>query len=144
MSSEPTTTVEFSWQAHPASERPGPAILGAVTVLGVAAAASLSGGSWAWGMLALVVLLGTLNRFYFRSRFRIDAGGITARFPLGTRRFEWRLVHRFVVDAHGGYLSTRTKRSWLDAYRGLHVLFGDQRETVIERIRTHLREGHEG
>lgn len=133
-----STSTELSWQAHPASERAGAAVLGGAVVLAVAAAAWWSGGGWAWSVLALAILTAALNRFFFRSRFAIDAEGITARFPLSTRRLGWRDVRRFVVDANGGYLSTRARRSWLDAYRGLHVMFGDQRDAVIECIRAHL------
>jgi hypothetical protein len=133
---------EFTWRAHPALERRVPAALGAVLVLGVAGAVYASSGSPGWGALALLVLTAALRRFYFPSRFDIDQQGITARFPLATRRLRWSDVRRFVTDRHGGYLSPRPGRSRLDAYRGLHILFGAQREAVVQRIRAHLhREG---
>ena len=94
-----------------------------------------------WSAAALLVLVTALNRFYFRSRFQIDPEGITARYPLRSQRCRWADVRRFMVDAHGGYLATRSKRSWLDAYRGLHILFGRQRPAVIEQIRAHLPKG---
>ncbi len=131
---------EFGWQAHPARERAGAAVLGAVLVFAVAGAIYVSFGS-AWSVLALVVLTVALNRFYFKSRFEIDPEGITARYPLRSQRHRWQDVQRFVVDRNGGYLSTRSRRSWLDAYRGLHVLFGHDRASVIERIRSHLPAG---
>ncbi len=135
-----SSTAEFTWHAHPASERTGPAVLGLVVILGLAAAILASFGSLAWSGLAVVFLVVSLNRFYFRSRFHVDDEGITARFPLRTRRLLWRDVRRFAVDEHGGYLSTRANRSWLDAYRGLHLLFGTQRDAVIEQVRSHLPE----
>ena len=86
-------------------------------------------------------LVVALNRFFFPSRFRIDPEGITARFPFQTQRLRWAEIRRFVVDEHGGYLSTRSKLSRLDAYRGLHILFGRHRQAVIDSIRTHLTKG---
>ncbi|MHC4420667.1 MAG: PH domain-containing protein [Planctomycetota bacterium] len=133
--------VEFSWHAHPAGERVGAAVAGSVIVLAAAAAILLSFESLAWSALALFVLVTALNRFYFRSRFHIDSDGITARYPLRSQRCRWADVRRFMADAHGGYLSTRSRRSWLDAYRGLHILFGRQRPAVIEQIRAHLPQG---
>jgi hypothetical protein len=130
--------VEFSWQAHPAGERLGAAVVGSLIIVAAAAAILISFESYAWSAAAIVVLVVALNRFYFRSRFRIDPEGITARYPLRSRRCRWAEVRRFMVDEHGGYLSTRARRSWLDAYRGLHILFGRQRPEVIERIRAHL------
>jgi hypothetical protein len=129
---------EFSWHAHPAAERIGAALAGSLIVAGAAGAIYASFQSIEWSVLALAVLVLSLNRFYFRSRFRIDAEGITARFPLRLQRCRWADIRRFMVDDHGGYLSTRSKRSWLDAYRGLHILFGRERAAVIERIRNHL------
>ena len=92
-------------------------------------------------MVAAIVLVAALNRFYFRSRFEMDSTGITARFPLRTQRVRWSDTRRFVVDAHGGYLSSRSKQSRLDAWQGMHILFGLQRTAVIERIQAHLGEG---
>ena len=40
-----------------------------------------------------------------------DADGITARYPLRSQRCRWADVRRFMADAHGGYLSTRSRRS---------------------------------
>ncbi len=125
--------VEFTWRAHPAAERTGRALLGAVIVLAIAAAIWVSFQSVGWSVLAVVVLVLSLNRFYFSSRFELDAEGITARFPLGTRRCLWTDVRRFVTDSNGGFLATRR--------RGMHILFGRQRSAVLEHIQAHLTEG---
>lgn len=135
MQTEPT---EFSWCAHPAGERTRAAILGLAIVAAIAACVWVAFGSVAWTAFSAAVLVAALNRFFFRSRFAIDADGITARFPLRTQRVRWVDTRRFVVDEHGGFLSARARRSRLDAWQGLHVLFGPQREAVIERIRGHL------
>ena len=137
----PDKPTEFSWCAHPARERTGPAVAGLVIVAAFAAAVWVAFGSVTWAVFSAAVLVAALNRFYFRSRFEIDADGITARFPLRTKRFRWAEVRRFVVDANGGFLSPRAKRGRLDAWQGLHVLFGSQRDAVIERIRAHLAGG---
>ena len=131
----------FTWHAHPAGERTGPAVLGLVIVAALAAAVWMAVHSIAWTVVSAIVLVAALNRFYFRSRFEIDSDGITARYPLRTQRLRWSDTRRFVVDDQGGYLSSRSKRSRLDAWQGLHILFGRQRTTVIERIQAHLGEG---
>ena len=94
-----------------------------------------------WAAAACLVLLAALSRFFFPSRFMIDADGITARYLLHTQQIKWCDIRRFVQDDRGGYISTRAKRSWLDAYRGMHILFGIHREAVIERIRARLSDG---
>lgn len=132
---------EFSWQAHPARERIGAAALALGVIGAVAGVVLLSFQSLAWATAACLVLLAALSRFFFPSRFMIDADGITARYLLRTQQIKWRDIRRFVQDDRGGYISTRAKRSWLDAYRGMHILFGTHRETVIKRIRARLADG---
>ena len=136
----PQPDAAFTWHAHPAGERAGPAVLGLVIVAALAAAVWAAVHSIAWTVVSAIVLVAALNRFYFRSRFEVDSTGITARYPLRTQRLRWNDTRRFVVDDHGGYLSSRSKRSRLDAWQGMHILFGLQRAAVIERIEAHLGE----
>ena len=131
----------FCWDAHPARERTGRAVLGGVVILAFAGLAGALMQSLWWGVFATFLLLVSLNRFFFPSRFTIDGAGITARCPLRRQRLGWDELRRFAVDEHGGYLSTRGRRSWIDAYRGMHIYFGRQRDAVVQRIRSRLPEG---
>lgn len=128
----------FNWRAHPARERGGRTAL-AVLLIGALAAVIGFQFGWLWAAGAAALLLLSLNRFFLASRFTIDEQGITARYPLRRQRLRWRDVRRFVSDQNGGYLSTRAQPSWIDAYRGMHLLFGAQREAVIQRIRGHIK-----
>ncbi len=132
---------DFTWEAHPARERMGAAALGLSVIGAITGVVWLSFQSPVWAAAALLVLLAALSRFFFPSRFMIDADGITARYLLRSQQLRWDDIRRFVQDDRGGYISTRAKRSWLDAYRGMHILFGTQREAVIERIRARLSDG---
>jgi len=129
---------EYSWQAHPARERAGHAAAATfvVVVLGLLSGALMQ-SSW-WGVLAVALMAAALNRFFFPSRFTIDDEGITARYPLRSRRLRWADLRRFVHDDEGGYLSTRARPSRLDAWRGMHLLFGRRREDVVPRILAHM------
>ena len=139
----------FSWRAHPAMERKTHAFAGAGVILFVGGVVfvmvrvdgAVMGLAAAWAGLSVLVLGLALNRFFLPSRFSIDEEGITASFPLRRRRFRWADIRRFAHDRHGGYLSTRARRSRLDAYSGLHILFGSRDDEVIEQIRAHLRLG---
>ena len=133
--------IDFTWQAHPARERIGAAALGLSVIGALTGVVLLSFQSLVWAAAACLVLLVALNRFFFPSRFMINADGITARYLLHTQQIKWCDIRRFVQDDRGGYISTRAKRSWLDAYRGMHILFGTHRETVIKRICARLADG---
>ncbi len=114
-----------------------PAAMAAIVVIAAMAGCVLVAyGSLAWSALSVAVLLTTLNRFFLPSRFVIDGKGITARYPLGQQRFLWGDVRRFVHDRRGGYLSRSRRASRLDAFRGMHVLFGQHRDEIVRSIRS--------
>lgn len=131
--------VEHSWRAHPLRQRPGAGLLavGVIAMLGLAT--GVFAGHPAWGPVAAVVLVLTLNRFFFPSRFSIDAEGITAAYPMRKQRLSWRRVRRLVCDQYGGYLGTRAVPSRMDAWRGMHLIFGDDRDATIAEIRSRLQ-----
>ncbi len=130
----------FTWRAHPARQRPAAATFAAGVIVAMAAACALAANAW-WAALAVVLLVVPLKGFFFPSRFTIDRQGVTARYLLRTRRYVWSEIRRFCHDRHGVYLSTRSRPSRLDAYRGMHLLFGSSREEVLRRIRERLAAG---
>jgi hypothetical protein len=81
-----------------------------------------------------------LTRFYFPSRFAIDEHGVTARYPLSRRTIPWTRLRRFICSEHGGLLCTRARRSILDSWTGVHLLFGEHRDDIRARITAHLPE----
>ena len=132
---------EITWKAHPAREKVGWSVFTAAVILAVSLAVYVSFHSVGWSVLSIVLLVVSLNRFFFPSRFTIDPEGITARYPFRSLRLRWEHVRGFRHDQGGGYLSTRPVPSRFDAYRGMHILFGDQREAVIRGIRDKMRGG---
>lgn len=130
---------ELTWRAHPARERIRSSFMAITVILTVSLAIYISFHSIWWSLLSLVLLVASLNRFFFPSRFTIDPEGITAFYPLRSLRYSWKHIRRFRHDRNGGYLSTRREPSRFDAYRGMHIMFDDQYETVIRRICENMR-----
>ncbi len=122
-----TPSILFSWQVHPARERWQTALL---TGFVIALASWLTKELMqqpAWGVFAAAALVVGCNRFFFPTRYELTEDGITARFPLKTRHYQWTELRRFVYDQTGGFLSPRAKQSFLDEYRGISLLFGSGR-----------------
>ncbi len=133
----------LDWRAHPAKERTRAAFVAAVVIIAVAVAVYFSLRSVIWSLVAMAAMTLSLNHFFFPSRFTIDSEGITARYLFRSQRYSWQNVRRFFHDDRGGYLSTRSRPSRLDAYRGMHIQFGGHREAVVKKIRECLGEGDE-
>ena len=133
-----STNEIFIWRVHPFRERLCAACF-AVGVLGAMAwlAAELMQSLW-WAVFAFLLLAASLNRFFLPSEFQIDDDGVTVRSFFKVSRLNWLQIRRFLHDEHGGFLSTRSKRSFFDSFGGIHLLFGENREAVVDRIRSHM------
>ena len=135
--------VILAWTAHPARAHLGRAIAALVVVALVGMGVALTAGDWLPGLLGGMLLLASMQRFFFPSSFAIDEEGITAKHLLTSKRLLWRDVRRIASDAHGGYLSTRATPNWTDTYRGVHVVFGDEREQAVAAIHAQMRKREE-
>ena len=95
-----------------------------------------------WGVLSVVLMTAALNRFFFPSEYHVDEDGIIVRSFFKASQLRWSEIRRFLHDDRGGYLSSRARSSFLDSVRGIHLLFAENSDLVIARIRQHLeREG---
>ncbi|HCF96457.1 MAG: hypothetical protein PHF14_02035 [Verrucomicrobiota bacterium] len=133
------------WTVHPARERWRATVLSLLVIVLLSIAAADFGGSVYWAILAALIMLLQLNRFFFPSHFELDPEGCAAEYPLGVcRSCRWSEVTDFTAGRYGGFLQTGQRRGWLGTHRrGLHLLFGRQREWVIGEIRRALQEwGH--
>ena len=133
-----STNEIFSWRVHPFRERIGVACF-AVGVLGAMAwlAAELMQSLW-WAVIAFLFLVASLNRFFLPSEFQIDDDGVSVRSFFKVSRLRWPQIRRFSHDEHGGFLSTRTRDSFFNSFQGIHLLFGENREAVVNRIRRYM------
>lgn len=122
------------WRAHPACERWSRTALAVLIVLALGAAVALLAGSILAGAASVVLLIFALNRYFLPSEFEITDEGITARYPFRRASQAWCDVRRCISDGRGVFLSTRARRSRLDAYTGMHVLPGRGGSPTVEDI----------
>lgn len=133
---------EFEWCVRPCCEEPLRAFWGGFVILvtgGAVGVFAKAGGASIvemlfWGVAGVVILLASLSSFFFTSKYKVDSVGITAQYPLRSKRLKWSEIRRFVHAEGGGYLSTRSKASRMDAYRGMHLRFGVEGRAIVERI----------
>lgn len=124
------------WTAHPARRRPEGAWLVACVVLLTAGAVLASLQSLFLAALAVVILLVAVAPFLFPTRYVLTEDGIEER-RLGRRRARrWDELRRLQVGAGAALVSPFARRSWLDRYRGIIVMFdGADREAVVALLR---------
>ncbi|MEE8399290.1 MAG: hypothetical protein V3S89_09815 [Desulfobacterales bacterium] len=124
----------FLWQAHPARRKQTETVIAIVVISAMAILVYRLSHTLLGSIFSALVLIMALQRFFFPSRFEIDSKGITAHYFMGKKHFDWQYVRRFTHDENGGYLSTRSTPARVDAYRGMHLYFNEDRTEAIDRI----------
>jgi len=128
----------FEWRAHPARERPLAALLAVAVIVAFGWAVYLFSQQRLWAIGSSVVLCLALARFFFGCRYVLDQTGITQITTFTRRRLRWENVRRVEVGSLGAWLSPSARRNWREGRRGVHVLFGGQREQVLAHLRRAL------
>jgi hypothetical protein len=111
-------------------------------VLGVLVAQGT--GDRVLGIAAPLFVLGSVGSFIARTHYRLTKETIEVR-ALGVARvLSWSEMRRATVDKGGVFLSPFEKRSWLEAYRGVRLPFGGNRDQIVAFVETKLPVVSEG
>jgi len=114
----------LTWTAWPARDRPLAAVVlvGASVILGVLVAKETQDG--VLGVAAPLIVLASLSSFLFPTHYRLTDDAVEVR-SIGVARVRpWSEMKRMTVDRTGVFLSPFAGRHWLEAYRGMRLLFG--------------------
>ncbi len=131
----------LSWQSHPARERPLATVAALIVIGALAVLVSQLAEARAAGIGAAVLLCLVLHRFFFATGYEISREQIVVNTLFGSRRLSWSEVRLCAFGSRGAWLSPLSRRSWREGRRGIHILFGRQRDAVLRRIRECLPEG---
>jgi hypothetical protein len=111
-------------------------LLVALAVLGVLIAQGT--GDRVLGLAAPVFILVSVGSFIAKTHYRLTSDSIEVR-ALGVARARpWGEMRRATVDRGGVFLSPFEKRNWLEAYRGVRLPFGGNRDQVVAFVETKL------
>ena len=134
----PEAPQALEWSVWPARRRPWAAgvLLASLVVLGVLIAQGT--GDRVLGVAAPLFILASVGSFIAKTEYRLTPESIEVR-TLGVSRVRpWGEMRRATVDRHGVFLSPFEKRSWLEAYRGVRLPFGGNRDQVVAFVESKL------
>ncbi|MBD3402141.1 hypothetical protein GF420_04545 [candidate division GN15 bacterium] len=134
------TGPSLEWVSHPVKRSPLVSL--AVTVFIVACCIityAVTESGWFAG-LALAILFGTLAKFYFPTKYRMDDRGVTVKTMTQTLTKEWKLFRSFYPDKNGVLLSPFAEPSRLENFRGMYVMYEGNRDEVVSFVRRHIGE----
>ncbi len=107
-----------TWVSHPLREEPlAKSVLLVLIILGVAFIVGASFQSIIFTFLSLVLLTAAMSRYFFITRYVIDAHGFTIS-HIGTHKYLWTNFRRATIHPDGIFLSPFVKPHRLDTFRG--------------------------
>ena len=134
-SSELRDDVVLTWVVHLAREYPAKLFysLGAIILASTAGYYVLS----VFGAIATaLVMFASAADFLLPVRYIITNDSVKCRMFLKRTEIHWKDVKRCYIDDHGIKLSTLSRRSRLEAFRGVYLRFADNQEQVIEIVQS--------
>lgn len=121
---------ELAWTVHRAKETPTRT---AVVVAFIAAFVIFAGFIFGplLALLAALVFLLTLNSYFLPVTVRFGSAGIDIDKRLYCAHYEWKQFRRWVRTTGGIVLSPFSRHTWLDNFRGVHLLLPADPAPVI-------------
>lgn len=96
-------------------------------------------GSRMFAVLALTVMLLSLAKFYFPTRYSLDPEGITIGTTTQSLRKRWSQYRSYYPDKNGILLSPFSEPSRLENFRGLYLMTErSNRDDIINYIKDHV------
>jgi len=90
------------------------------------------------GVAAPIFVLASLGSFLLPTEYRLSKDAVEVR-SLGVARVRpWSEVRRVVDEGSAVLLSPFESRSWLDPYRSIRLLYGGNRDQVLEFVQARV------
>jgi hypothetical protein len=130
----------LSWSAWPAKDHPFRALvlLAALTVLGVLVRQGTHDLVLAIAGPLFVLL--SVSSWLLPTGYRLTDETLEVRSLGVTRARPWSEMRRMAVDEAGVFLSPFERKHWLEAYRGVRLLTGGNRDQVVAFVEARLAE----
>ena len=128
------TPVVYRWQVHLAKAQPERLPVVVLVLAGAPIVGAWLMGHWIFGLAALWMLWSATADYLLPIRYEADAEGVRQR-GWSPRVMRWERVKRVVWGEDGVLLSPFAHPSRLNAYRGVFLWYGDQRETIESLVR---------
>lgn len=128
----------MEWVVHPVKRRPWVSVMVSLFVVAVVVLVRVTTESQAFAVLAMIIMLASLAKFYFPTRYKLDASGVTIKTTTQTLTKEWKLYRSCYPDKNGILLSPFAEPSRLENFRGLYIMFQRNRDEVTAFCRERI------
>jgi hypothetical protein len=138
--SPPEDLPTLTWRVFRAKETPRRTVLTVAFILLILAIVAVSYRDPLWVLLALVVLFLALNGYFLPTTYTFDRRGITTDKLLFRYTRRWNEFRSFFRTTGGIVVSPFTTWSYLDNFRGVHLLLPEDSEPILAYLAQRLPE----
>lgn len=131
----------LQWTTHPVRRNRLKAVVVTLFITLVAVITWYATDTFGFGLLALVVLFASIARYYFPTTYRLSDRRIRIKTITQTIYKEWSVYRSYYPDKSGILLSPFLEPSRLENFRGIYLIFSDNREEVIDFIKARINRG---
>jgi len=128
----------LKWSSHPVKKKALISILVIVFLFVVWLVVYLATSSLFLTGLSVVIMLGSLSSFFLPTHYELDQEKVKIRFFLTKREREWSTFRSFYVDKNGVLLSPFAKPSRLENFRGVYVRFSQNKDQVVDLVKSKI------
>jgi hypothetical protein len=127
----------LEWRVHRARETPVRTVIALLLIAGFLVFAFRYFGPLL-GLVALAALAAALHSYFLPIRYRFDADGIQVDKRAFKYSYEWDQFRRWFRTTGGVVLSPFSRRTFLDNFRGVHLLLPRDPEPVLDWLERRL------
>ncbi len=128
---------KISWQVFPAREYPKKTVGAAVFLVALHVFIFIFYGPF-WTIFALAVFFLALNSYFFPSSYILDNEGVLIVRWYSKHGRKWNEFRRVIFAKNGVVLSPFSRKTFLDNFRGIHLLLPKDRQPILEFINRKL------
>jgi hypothetical protein len=128
----------LEWVCHPVRRRPLVSVAVTAFIVLVGVVVYLASSSNAITVLALVVLLVSLAKFYFPTVYQLNEKGVIVKTTTQKIFKEWSMYRSCYPDKNGILLSPFARPTRLENFRGLYVMFAGNAEQVTAFVKKRI------
>jgi hypothetical protein len=137
-SPESETGEQLEWTCHPVKRKPWTSVAVYALILLFAVLVWIGTESRMFTSLSIVILFLSLSKFYLPTGYKLTEKKIYVKSLTQTLVKEWTMYRTFYPDKNGVLLSTFAGPSRLENFRGLYLLFENNRDQVVEFVRKRI------
>ncbi|MCP4684347.1 MAG: hypothetical protein GY867_02765 [bacterium] len=132
----------IAWTCHPVKRKPLVSAAVSVLILVVGITVQYIMQSPLFAVFSMVVVFGALAKFYWPTSYRLSDRRIMVKTTTQTLHKDWKIYRSCYADKNGVLLSPFEEPSRLENFRGLYIMFNNNRDEVIAFVRARVGGKH--